>query len=293
VQDRKHTYAQAFSIYGLSAYYQASGNQKSLALAQQLFELIESHTYDAVNGGNMECRARDWSSLADMRLSDKDINSSRSMNTLLHLMEAYAALFTLWPDKNLKQKLEGLLRVFLNHIIDMKNFHLRLFFDDHWNSLLDHISYGHDIETSWLFLESAETLGDPDLITQARTISIKMAQSVYDEALGRDGSILYETGQNGFRISTRQWWTHAEAVIGFYNAYQLSGEAHFAEASARVWKYIQHHFVDKKDGDWFKHLEEDGRPILTQDKVGPWECPYHHARMCFEMIKRIKEKAII
>ena len=288
IQDRKHTYAMAFSIYGLAAYYQVSGSDKSLVLARQLFERIERHTFDAVHGGNVECRARDWASLADMRLSEIDINSSKSMNTLLHLMESYTALVKIWPDKYLTEKLDGLLRIFLTQIIDINSGHQRLYFDEEWNSLSDHVSYGHDIETSWLIMETAETLGDAALIVQARESSLKLAQTVYDESLGEDGSILYETGPHGVQVLTRHWWAHAEAVVGFYNAYQLSGKAHFARASRNVWNYIQRHFIDYKDGDWFKLLEQDGTPITTHYKVGPWDCPYHHARMCFEMIKRLE-----
>ena len=235
VNDRKHTYAQAFSIYGLSAFYQASAEPKSLALAQQLFELIETNTFDPVNGGNIECRARDWSALADMRLSPKEIDSSKSMNTLLHLMEAYASLARIWPDKTLCGKLAGLVGVFLDHVIDLDRGHQRLFFDNSWNSLSDHISYGHDIETSWLLLEAAEVLGGPLLLARARSTAVAMAQVVHDQALGPDGSILYESIPAEQRDdATRHWWVHAEAVVGFYNAYQLSGQAHFARAAAQV-----------------------------------------------------------
>jgi mannobiose 2-epimerase len=289
VNDRKHTYAQAFSIYGLSAYYQARQNPKSLALAQSLFTLIETYTHDPIHGGNIECRARDWSKLADMRLSTKDINSSKSMNTLLHLMEAYSSLAKIWPDVQLMNRLESLVRSFLNQVIDPGTGHQRLFFTDDWKSISDHISYGHDIETSWLLAETAEGLGIPELINQTHAVGIRMAQAVMDQALGSDGSILYEADLKGPLVLTRQWWTHAEAVVGFTNAYQLSGDIRFEKASSLVWNYIQSHFVDRQNGDWFKALRENGTPILTHHKVGPWECPYHHARMCFEMIRRIKE----
>ena len=290
VNDRKHTYAQAFSIYGLSAYYHATGDPKSLALAQRLFELIETHTFDPIHGGNIECRARDWSAQADMRLSRKEIDSSKSMNTLLHLMEAYASLAQIWPDETLTGKLGGLVRVFLDHVIDPHSGQQRLFFDNHWNSLSDHISYGHDIETSWLLVEATKILDNPALLARVRSTSVSMAQAVHDQALGPDGSILYEAALGRHRVETRHWWAHAEAVVGFYNAYQLSGQAHFAEAAGQVWDYIQAHFVDRKNGDWFKLLNAAGEPILSQPKVGPWECPYHHARMCYEMIRRCGEE---
>ncbi len=287
VNDRKHTYAQAFSIYGLSAYYQATGDPKSLALARQLFELIEAHTFDPDHGGNIECRARDWSALADMRLSHKEIDSSKSMNTLLHLVEAYASLARVWPDGTLSGKLGGLLQVFLEHVIDPQTGHQRLFFDNQWDLLSGDVSYGHDIETSWLLVEAAGVLGDPLLLARIRSTAVAMAQVVYDQALGPDGSLLYATAAGGRRVKTRHWWAHTEAVVGFYNAYQLSGQAHFAHAAGQVWDYIQMHFVDYQNGDWFKLLTPQGIPYRRHYKVGPWECPYHHARMCYEMIERL------
>ena len=290
LNDRKHAYAQAFSIYGLSAYYQASGDPYSLQLAQKLFELIETHTYDEQNGGYFECRARDWGSLADMRLSDKEIISDKSMNTLLHIMEAYSALYRIWPDEILYEKLKGLVNIFLEHVIDAEKAHQRLFFNKSWNSLKEQISYGHDIEASWLLVEAAELLKDKELLQRTEQTALKIAQAVYTEALGEKGSVIYEMEPGGHIVDQRHWWAHAEAVVGFYNAFQLSGQPHFAIAAEKVWNYIQAHFVDRQHGDWFKVLEADGTPILTQNKTGPWECPYHHARMCFEMSRRLKEK---
>jgi mannobiose 2-epimerase len=181
-----------------------------------------------------------------------------------------------------------LVHLFLDHVIDPHTSHQRLFFDSQWNSLSDTISYGHDIEASWLLLEAAEALGDPALLAQVRSNAVRMAQAVYDQGLGPDGSMLYETIPSEHRDDgARHWWVHAEAVVGFYNAYQLSGQAHFATAAGQVWNYIQAHFVDRQNGDWFKVLNPQGAPYLRHDKVGPWECPYHHARLCYEMIRKL------
>lgn len=288
LQDRKHTYAQAFAVYGLTAYFEISDDPRALDLAQKLFHLIDTHTFDDKNGGNLECRSRDWKPLQDMRLSDKDLNSSKSMNTLLHLSEAYTALAKVWKDAFLINRLQGLLELFLNHIIDMENGHQLLFFADDWASLSNHISYGHDIETSWLLLETAITLGDEKWIEKAEKAAAKLAQTVYEEALQEDGSILYEASPDGFMDLSKQWWAHAEAVVGFFNAYQRTGQSHFLNATTKVWGYIQNHFVDREGGDWFKALDSDGKPDLTHTKVGPWDCPYHHARMCLEMIHRLE-----
>ena len=289
VMDRKHTYAQAFAIYGLTAYTQASQDNAALELAKRLFHLIDTHTYDPVYGGNIECLSREWTMLEDMRLSDKDLNSSKSMNTLLHLTEAYAALAVLWKDPLLLQRLEELVDLFIERIINSKTGHQLLFFDNKWTSLSNHISYGHDIETSWLLLEAAQALGDPQRIQKAQSLAVKMAQAVYDEALSEDGSILYEASPDGYKELSKQWWAHAEAVVGFYNAFQLSGKEHFYQASVTVWDYIQSHFIDHKGGDWFKLLDQYGNPVLTHTKAGPWDCPYHHARMCMEMTCRLDQ----
>jgi mannobiose 2-epimerase len=289
VNDRKHVYAQSFAIYGLSAYYQATHDQEALQLAKRLFELIDQHTYDPQFGGNIECRARNWSNLEDMRLSSIDLNSSKSMNTMLHLLEACTALTGIWQDAKLAQRLEDMISLFTNTIIDSKSGHQRLFFDNQWLSLSQNISYGHDIETSWLLLEAAEESGKPELVNSAKANAVHMAQVVYEQSLQPDSSILYEAGPDGHKVTDRHWWAHAEAVVGFHNAYEISKKDHFLQASANVWSYIQTHFVDHANGDWFKLLNKAGEPYLDHYKVSPWECPYHHARMCFEMIRRLKD----
>ena len=287
VNNRKHTYAQAFTIYGLSEYAQASREDKSLQQAKELFRLIEQNTHDPVNGGNLECRTRQWQAEEDMRLSKKDMNCAKSMNTLLHLMEAYTNLIKVWPDEKLISIQTQLVNDFLTHVIDASTNHLKLFFNESWKSLADIVSYGHDIEASWLLVEAAETLQDAKLVKQTKEIAVKIAQAVYTEGRNPDGGIYYE--REATRLNEEHhWWVHAEAVVGFYNAYQISGQRRFAEASERCWEYIQQHFVDHKNGDWFKVLTKEGVPSATSVKVGPWECPYHHSRLCFEMAERLK-----
>jgi cellobiose epimerase len=288
VNDRKHTYAQSFAIYGLAEFYQATGEQESLRLAQELFRLIELHSFDAVNGGNLECRSRGWQALDDMRLSGKDMNCAKSMNTLLHLIEAYTNLMRVWDDSELESKQQGLIRAFFEHVVDAQTHHLKLFFDETWKSLSDEVSYGHDIEASWLLVEAAEVLGDPDLTVLARVTAVKMAQVTYNEGRNADGSLLYEHTSDGLN-EDRHWWVQAEAVVGFYNAYQISGQAHFSQAAAHCWQYIENKFVDRQHGDWFKVLDKQGVPDRNHYKVGPWECPYHHSRVCFEMLRRLSD----
>jgi mannobiose 2-epimerase len=289
VNTRKHAYAQAFTIYGLAEYYRASGDQTSLQMAQELFGLLEAHTHDDRLGGYIEGCRQDWGQLDDMRLSDKEINCQKSMNTLLHLLEAYTSLLQVWDDALVRTRLEELVLIFLTRVIHPKTYHLQLFFDEYWNSLGNQDSYGHDIEGSWLLVEAAETLGDGELIQQARTIALKMADVTLHQALAPDGGLYYETIKPETVDRARHWWVQAEGVVGFYNAYQLSGQTRFAEASYELWKYIQDKFVDRVNGEWFKILDPQGHPLPEQFKVGPWECPYHTSRTCLEIIRRTSE----
>ena len=284
--DRKHVYAQAFAIYGLVEFHRASGEPQSLLLAQQLFDLSETYSFDPIYGGNVECCSRTWNALDDMRLSAKDINSRKSMNTLLHLMEAYTALLRIWPDEELKAKQRGLIEIFLQHIVDPQTWHFKLFFDEGWHSLSDHISPGHDIEGSWLLVEAAEMSGDEDLLARTRAAAVLMAEAV-TAYVTDDGSIVYEATPRGIESYDKHWWAQAEGLVGFSNAAQLSGRADFAQIAARLWNLIETHFIDRTYGDWFKVLDQNYRPLAQYPKVGPWECPYHHARACFEMLARL------
>jgi mannobiose 2-epimerase len=295
ISDRKQIYAQAFGAYALAEYFRATGKPESLELARRLFRLIEVHSYDPVYGGYLEACSRDWGALEDLRLSEKDLNSPKSMNTHLHIVEGYTNLLRVWRVPELETRYKALLETTMDHIVDSRTGHFHLFFDKQWNSLNDHVSYGHDIEGSWLIYEAAEVLRDGPLVERARGIALKMAQAVYDQALDRDGSLFYEADSAGKLIDpNKHWWAQAEAVVGFYNAWQLSGEEHFLRQACRIWEYIEEKVVDHVHGEWHAKLKPDGVPFTAQEDsdaclVGPWKCPYHNTRVCLEMMRRLGE----
>ncbi|HVN16783.1 MAG TPA: AGE family epimerase/isomerase [Anaerolineales bacterium] len=287
IEARKHAYAQAFFIYGLTEYHLATGEAEPLTLARRVFDLLEAHYHDSQYGGYIEGRGRDWVSPANQRLSDLEPISDKSMNTLLHVLEAFTSLARVWDEPKLRARLKELIEIFLDRVIDSQTHHFRLFFCNDWSwDQPEPFSYGHDIEGSWLLVEAAEALGDKALLERARDESVQMAQAVYAEALQADGRMISESAGRPHSRDLN-WWTHAEAVVGFYNAYQISGQERFAEASKRVWNFIQNRFVDHQFGDWFKNLDTDANPYPNLPKVGPWECPYHHSRACFEMMNRL------
>ena len=287
--DRKHHYAQAFAIYGLSEYYRVTQEPESLAKAQELFNLLERYAYEPEYGGYIEGRSRKWETLDDMRLSERDLDCRKSMNTLLHILEAYTNLLRVWDDALLRKQHKALIETFLKHVVDASTGHLKLFFDDGWHSLLGNVSFGHDIEASWLLVEAAQMHPDEALLKRVQDTAVKIAKAVYMDGLEEDGSLPYEAGPQGLVDPGKSWWVQAEAMVGFYNAFQISGQEAFAKTAYRSWEYIQNKFIDRNYGDWFKRLERDGTPEKTGYKTGPWECPYHHSRACFEMMERLRE----
>ncbi len=325
VDDSKEIYGQSFLIYGLSEYYLATKDNTALEKAKELFYLIEKNCHDDDNKGYFETFSRDWKAAEKARLATGDPNEKKTMNTHLHLLEAYTNLYRASKDdssrrrlaepeqgwtmddgretrdegrlsrwsaeperEKVKTRLQELIEVFQEHIINKETSHFELFFDEKWHSTKDIVSFGHDIEGSWLLCEAAEVMGQPDRATTVREWSLKMAQAVYEQGLDKDGGLFYE-GKDGKIInSDKEWWPQAETVVGFLNAYHLSGQQHFFTAAQQCWKFIQQHIVDRTHGEWFWRVSCDGTPDLKQPKVSEWKCPYHNSRACLEIIRRLK-----
>jgi mannobiose 2-epimerase len=284
---KKRIYGQAFTIYALAEYAHSSGNQEATGKALQLVERIESAGHDEVHGGYFETFERDWTAAADQRLSEVDMDEKKSVNTHLHLLEAYATLLRYREDTTVRFRLRELIEIFLKHIIDPATQHFILFFDEEWHPRSQVISFGHDIEGSWLLCEAAEILGDPEVLQRVRGVAVKMAQAVYDYGLDSDGGLLYEADPTGIIDSDKHWWPQSEAVVGFMNAGVLTGRQHFIDAADRSWAFIESHIVDHKHGEWYWLVSRVGVPDAKKDKVGPWKCPYHNSRTCFEVMERL------
>lgn len=290
LEPKKQMYAQAFGIYALSEYFLLTNNIEAIDKAINLFKLIELYGLDKEYGGYIEAFSREWVDIADIRLSEKDLNASKTMNTHLHIMEAYANLHRVVSDESTEKAIEYLVRCIAERFINPQNKHLHLFFDDKWNSLDENISYGHDIECSWLMLESAEILNNEALISKIEALSLDMARVTLDEAIDSDGAVLYEYILHEDKSELDRelhWWVQAEAVIGFFNAYQLSGDNAYLDASVKCWTFIKEKLVDTEKGEWRWSVDKDGAVNIKDDKAGPWKAPYHNARMCMELIARI------
>ena len=293
---RKQIYGEAFAIYGLAEYFRATGDQAALTQAVAIYQLIEKHARDPVHGGYFDALDRKW-----RRQSGNLLGSApKSQNSHIHILEAYTNLLRVWPDAGLRQRQRELIELHLQRIIDPRTNHLILFMRDDWSRIGDEISYGHDIELSWLLVEAATVLGDEDLLARVKAKAVAMAGALAP-GLDEDGGMFNEGTLHGPTNTNKEWWVQAEAVVGFLNAYQLSGDARYFAQVQRTWHFIQTRLVDRQHGDWHNMLRRDGSPILAYPqpngpafpvaKLSVWKCPYHNARACLELVERLEALA--
>ena len=282
----KLIYGQVFCIYALSEYYRATGEKPALDKAIAIYNLVEAHARDHANGGYFDVLDEHWNRMTST--GNLLGPAAKSQNSHIHILEAYTELLRAWPDAGLRANHRDLIEMVLGHIIDPKTHHLVLFMKEDWTPTSEDISYGHDIELSWLLVEAAEVLGDPAVTARAKSAALDIARVTLAEGVDPDGSVVSEGGPKGYTNTRKEWWEQAEASIGFLNAYQIGGDPRYLDASRHSWDYIQAKFVDRVQGDWFNLLTRRGRP-LSLPKVSLWKCPYHSGRSCFELMARVKE----
>lgn len=282
--DTKHTYNQAFAVYALTSYYRVSGREEALQYAMDLFHMIEGRCRDTY--GYRESFTRKWEPETNEKLSENGLLADKTMNTLLHILEAYTELYRVSQNETVGQALEDALIQFRDLVYNKEKVQLEVFFDDKLQSISDLYSYGHDIEASWLLDRAADILGKARLEQETKEYTRKLAEALYRRALNEDGSMNNECFQ-GNVDDTRVWWVQAEALVGFYNCYQKTEEEKYLQAAKNLWQYIKSYLIDKREGgEWFWDVDSQGKPSSQKPIAEPWKCPYHNGRMCLEIIRR-------
>ena len=284
----KHTYNQAFAIYALSSYYDASGEEEALELAWELYRLIETKCRDEY--GYLEAFNIRFEPEDNDKLSENGVMADKTMNTLLHVFEAYTELYRVTKDEEVGDRLRFMLDLIADKVYNPELGRQEVFFDRTWNSLIDLYSYGHDIETAWLTDRGLDVLDDTAYKVKLRPITKEITQNIYDRAY-IDHSLVNEA-ENGVVDTTRVWWVQAEAVVGFLNGWQRTPErAEYLDAAEDIWEFIKTYVVDHREGsEWHWALDQEKRP-LVKPVVEPWKCPYHNGRMCIEVIRRTQNVA--
>ncbi len=286
-RDRKQIYGQAFGLYALAEYHAATQRPEALARALQLFELIEAHGRDPVLGGYWEAFAPDWSPITDVRLSEVDQNDPKSQNTHLHVMEAYARLLRCHPEPRLRASLAALLDVMVTHVVQPAG-HLGLFFTRDWKPTSEKVSFGHDIEAAWLMNDAADAVGDATLRARVHAVTRRLAEITLARGVDVDGGVFNEGDPAGLTNTHKEWWPQTEAVIGFLDAYQHSGDARYLSAALRTWDFIDQRLIDRRHGEWFRGVTRAGALLDQELKISFWKCPYHNGRAGLEAPRRLR-----
>ena len=193
---QKLIYVQAFGIYGLAEYHLATGDHLPLQRAIELYQTVEQHSRDRKDRGYFEEFSRDWKKLRGRGQRNSAMASlgQKSQNVHLHVLEAYTNLLRAWSDEGLKRNLAELVDVMLTRIVQPSGDHLNLFFEENWTPISHEVSYGHDIEISWLIVEAAEILGDPAVRERARQSALKIASATLKKGVEPNGGIVAEGG---------------------------------------------------------------------------------------------------
>lgn len=286
-EDLKHTYNQAFAIYALSSYYKASNDPEALCIAMNLFDLIEQKCKDEF--GYLESFTIDFKPMDNEKLSENGVIAEKTMNTLLHVFEAYTALYEVTKKEEVAECLKWILDVFAEKIYNPEKQRQEVFFDKTWNSLIDLHSFGHDIETAWLIDRGCDIINDRKYTEKMHKITKELEANVYRCAYYNHS--LANEAENGIIDTTRVWWVQAEAMVGYLNAYQKAPE-HFEymQAVTDIWNFIKEYMIDKRSGsEWLWCVDENGNSVNRKPIVEPWKCPYHNGRMCFELIRRLED----
>lgn len=283
----KHTYNQAFCIYALSSYYEATGDAEGLKTAFELFELIEEKCTDEV--GYLEAFTVDFKPESNEKLSENGVMAAKTMNTLLHVFEAYTQLYKVSKDERVGARLGWIMDTFADKIYNPERHRQEVFFDENYHSIIDLHSYGHDIETAWLMDHGVDVLGEESYRSKLSPITRDLTAQIYKIAF--DGHSLANECDKGVVNEHRIWWVQAESVVGFLNGYQRDrSHAEYLEAALRQWEFIKEYVIDKREGsEWFWEVDKNGKPYPDRPIVEPWKCPYHNGRMCMEIMRRAEE----
>lgn len=283
MDETKHTYNQAFGIYALSSYYRISKDEEVIKMAWDLYDLIEQKCRDEY--GYMEAFDRYFQPVSNEKLSENGVLAEKTMNTLLHIMEAYSELYHVTLDVRVADRLVWIMDTIAEKVFNQKDQRQEVFFDRHWNRLIDLHSYGHDIEAAWLIDRGCEVLGNQELTKRMGHITRTLTKKIYDRAF-KNQSLLNEC-ENGIDNTVRVWWVQAEGMVGFMNGYQKTAKKEYLLAVCEIWSYIKENLIDKRShSEWYWEVDENGIPSSRKPIVEPWKCPYHNGRMCIEIIRR-------
>lgn len=312
--EMKEAYGNSFGIYALAAYYKASGDTNALSLAKKAFDWLEKHSHDPLYKGYFQHLERNGTPIkrpastpSTSDLGYKDQNSS------IHLLEALTELYSVWPDPLLKTRLNEMLVLIRDKIITPKGY-LQLFLTPDWKPVtfrdstkevilahrnLDHVSFGHDVETAFLMMEASEALGIKD---DRKTMAIgkKMVDHAlkkgWDNNLGGfydEGYYFKNTKDLSITRDSKNWWAQAEGLntLLIFSDLYPKDKMNYLEYFKKEWDYIEKYLIDHQYGDWYEFGTDKVPEVKTRLKAHIWKATYHNFRSMSNCIRRLEKKS--
>lgn len=301
----KRAYGIAFAIYGLAAYYKASGNKEALELARKTFEWLEEHSYDPEYGGYFQFLSRE----GNVYKEGYGNTPPKDQNTMIHILECFTELYKVWPNEKLKERLSSSLQI-IRDIITTEKGHMNLFFKRDWTPIsyrdstpeireenyeFDHVSFGHDIETAYLMMEASEVLG-----IENDTLTLSIAKKMVDHTLNngwdkKNGGIFdrgyYFPGESKLTIikNTKEWWAQFETLNSCLIMSKLfpHDSLNYYDKFLAQWNYIKHYLWDADYGGWYWGGTDIIPAIKNYPKAQIWKGNYHTTRALINCLKNL------
>jgi len=297
--DGKHLYGNAFCLYALSAAHGATGDPDTLELARRAFRWMDDHAHDAINGGYHE-----WLTRAGQIVRSDEVGASaprqvpvagfpigqKSMNTHIHLLEAFTQLYQVWKDPVLGARLEELIAIVRDRIC-VEQGALHLYFTEDWRPTSDRDSYGHDVEAAFLLLEAEHALGERADSARTRQVAKRLVDHAlavgWDRVHGgfyREGKMLGQADE-----LAKDWWVQLEGLNVLLIMHELHGRQNGAyfDALLRQWRFIQQHMIDHEHGGVYETVADDGT-VIKPLKAQIWKAAYHDGRALLNVSDRLR-----
>ena len=288
----KHAYGLAFAIYAAAASFQATHDPAALGLANKTFAWLDQHAHDTANGGYFEALNRDGSPVLSGDGTDS-IGTRiglKSMNTHIHLLEAFTQLYSVHPDKTVEQRLREVFDICLNKVYTAPGF-LTMYFAPDWRRVGERDSFGHDIETAYLLIEAAEMLNHGHAEDHVWDVSRRLVNHALQNGFDRKNGGFYNEGSlvGGDLNTEKVWWTQAEGLNALLLMHEKFGSQTvvYWDAFLAEWNFIRRHQIDPVHGGWLSHVNADGSAIPGLVKSDMWTEGYHQGRALMNVTARL------
>lgn len=310
----KLLYGNAFALFAFAEYAKVNPSTEVYSWIMKLVDWMDAHAHDDLYGGYFNIV------LGERLLNNPTERDSivgkigwgnpawKDQNTSIHLLEAYTTAYEVMPIPEIKMRLEEMLMLVRDTMVSADG-SLKLYFTRDWQAIdhsdssrsyiiqhqqIDHVSFGHNIETAYLIIDAAEKLYgkvDEKTLMVAReltrhTLKYGFAQNYY--GLFDKGYVF--DGKMEIINRNKTWWSQAEAWHTMaLMAHYFPEEELYPETFRQLWKYMQSELYDHKYGGFYNNGLDENPENAKDRKAHNWKGPYHDGRALMKVWEYAKE----